>query len=420
MDQVYIGRQPIFDAGLQVRAYELLYRSCPTCARAAVEEPEQATAQVILNLFMEFGLEHLAGRHDAYVNLPRGFLVGDYPLPFAPRQVVLEVLEDVPVDQALLEGLRRLRRQGFRLALDDFVLDRSHAPLVGLADVVKLDVQALSEPELRRQVQALGGRGLTLLAEKIETPEQFRMAQALGFQLFQGFWFAQPHVLERRTLAPSRLTVLRLLARLHDPRAGVGELAEAVGQDVALTYKLLRYLNSAFLGLGRPITSLHHAIVYLGIRNLRNWVTLIAFSTLEDKPAELLVTALVRAKMCELLAPTREDGAPETYFTAGLLSMLDVMLDQPMDALLEQLPLAPEITSALLRGEGRLGQVLRCVLAYERGEWDALSQEHPHPTKESGTKEEAACPTARLPEAYLEAVAWADRAMAELNVRAAA
>ncbi|RMD80739.1 MAG: HDOD domain-containing protein [Gammaproteobacteria bacterium] len=425
MDQVYIGRQPIFDAGLRLRAYELLYRSCPGCNEARVEQPEQATAQVILNLFMEFGLEHLVGRHDAYVNLPRGFLVGDYPLPFAPRQVVLEVLEDVPVDQPLLEGLRRLRRQGFRVALDDFVLEPSRASLLELAEVVKLDLQALPEGELERQVQTLRRRGLTLLAEKIETPEEFERAKALGFQLFQGFWFARPHVLQRRTLSPNRLSVLRLLARLHDPKAGVGELAEAVSQDVAITYKLLRYLNSAFLGLGRPITSLHHAIVYLGIRNLRNWVTLIAFSTLEDKPAELLVTALVRAKLCELLAPGREDGSPETYFTAGLLSMLDVMMDQPLEELLAQLPLAPEIQAALLRGEGRLGQTLRCVLAYERGDWERLARELPGPSEGSEEQgragaEAEACPAQRLPELYLQAVAWADQAMAELNVRAAA
>src|ERR1700712_1969273 len=242
-DSVHLGRQPVFDANLTVVGYELLFRRAGSTS-ADVSDPEQATADVVVKTFADFGLEAVVGKKLAFVNLPRGFLTGRKPLPFSPEQVVLEILEDVVADAEVLAGVRRLREQGFRFALDDFVWAEGAEALIELCDYVKLDVLALAPEALADLVRRLRPSGVRLLAEKVETQEQFEACRALSFAYYQGYLLSKPTVLTRRSLDSTRLACLRLLAVLAGDDYDVADAEAAIRSDPGLTLRILRTVNS--------------------------------------------------------------------------------------------------------------------------------------------------------------------------------
>ncbi len=371
MEDVFVGRQPIYGRDLELFAYELLYRGGDVDF-ADFTEGDRATSQVLLNTFTEFGIDRVVGRHLAFVNLTRGFITGEYPLPVPREQVVLEVLEDIQPDPEVLAGLRRLRREGFKIALDDFVITRENESLLPLADIVKVDVLALERDGVREQVQALRPYGLKLLAEKIETREQFEECLELGFDYFQGYFLARPFVLRGSSLPASRINLLRLLAEIQDPGTDFDRVNEIVCQDVSLSYKLLRHMNSALYGMPRKFESIRETVVYLGLSTVRNLACLFLLSNVPETPHELIVTSMLRAKMCALLAAAAGLENLNAHFTAGLFSTLDVLMGSPMPAIVERLPLSKELAAALARGEGPLGEALAATIAYERGEWDKV------------------------------------------------
>lgn len=396
MSNIFIGRQPIYDQDLQVHAYELLYRDSSTNAATHTDD-DMATAQVVVNAFVDFGLERIVGSKLAFINMPRSYLVGDLPLPFPADQVVLEILETTPIDANLISSVHELARRNFVIALDDFIYHEKLEPLVDIASIIKIDFMALSTDEIREHLDKLKDCHVKLLAEKLETPADFKLALDMGFDYFQGFFFCKPNVVASRTISPNRLGVIQLLASLQNPDADIGDIEKIISTDVGLSYKVLRYLNSALYSLPRKIESIRHAIVYVGLPTIKNWFSLVALSKIDDKPPELVATALVRARMCELLAT--KDKSREMFFTVGLLSVLDAMLDQPMAPIMRQLPLAVEIKTALLNHTGPAGETLACVLAYERCEWDKLAEL---------TRAED------LPKLFVEAVDWANAALREL------
>ncbi len=399
MRSIFIGRQPIYDRKLHVYAYELLYRSGEENS-AGLPDGDTATSQVILNAFTEIGIENLVGEHLAFINLTRGFIIGDNPLPLAQGKVVLEVLEDIVVDEPLIEAVRKLSQSGYLIALDDFIFHESLRPLVDIADIIKIDVRALTRETVSAHVKALRSSKARLLAEKVETQEEFEYYKELGFDYFQGYFFSRPKVITRHAIPANRLAILRLLGRLHDPDVAIKELEVLISQDVSLSYRLLRYINSAFFSLPRKVESLHQAIVYLGNASIKTWVTLIALSGIDDKPSELLTLALVRGKMCELLAERLKLPDKESYFIVGLFSALDAMMDAPLAQVVENLPLSPTVVAALLKHEGRAGEALHCTLAYEKSDWDQI---------DCSRMDENV-----IAQSYLDAVAWADQAMKEL------
>ncbi len=400
MRRIFIGRQPIYDRALQVYAYELLYRSGEENS-AGLPDGDAATSQVILNAFTEIGIENLVGNHLAFINLTRGFIIGDNPLPLTQGKLVLEVLEDIVVDAALIDAVRKLSQAGYLIALDDFIFHESLRPLIDVADIIKIDVRALTRETVSAHVTELRRSKARLLAEKVETQEEYEYYKDLGFDYFQGYFFSKPKVITRHAIPANRLAILRLLGRLHDPAVSINELNALISQDVSLSYKLLRYINSAFFALPKKVESLHQAIVYLGNQAIKTWVTLIALSGIDDKPHELMTVALVRGKMCELLAERLKLPNKDSYFITGLFSTLDAMMDAPLAQVVENLPLSPEVVAALLRHEGQAGQALHCILAYERGEWDQI---------DCNRMDDSV-----IVQSYLDAVAWADQAVKELG-----
>lgn len=392
MSSVFVGRQPIYDRHQAVYAYELLYRAGPDnhCPHDAAEA---ATAQVILNSLVEIGLDRLVGGGLGFINVTGPFLCGE-PVPLPRERMALEVLEGVEVDEALLEALGGYVRAGYTIALDDFVLSEENRALLELAHIVKLDVLNADVEDLRQRIAALKPHGVKLLAEKVETHEVHRQCLDLGFDYFQGFFFCRPQVVAGHGLPANRLTAMQLLAELQDPHVTVEQLETLVRRDPVLSYRLLRYVNSAFFALPRHVDSIRQAVIYLGQRAIRTWATLLTLAAIDDKPHELVTTALVRARMCEQLAGDDSETA-QSAFVVGLFSILDAMMDAPLATIVESLPLTSEVAAALLDREGRLGALLDCTVAYERGDWTAMTPP-------------AGIDAVAVRDAYLDAVQWAD------------
>ena len=374
MSDIFVGRQPIYNTNLGVYGYELLFRS-GTQNSAVMDEvsADGATSTTILNAFLEIGLEKLVGKRYAFINLTENFLLSEEALPFAHEQVVLEVLEDVPVDDKLLAALKRLKAQGFMIALDDYIYNPAHKPVVEIADLIKIDLMALSQREVIEHVKVLRQFSAKLLAEKIETMEEFEFCQKLGFDYFQGYFLSKPRIVSSKSLPTNKLAVLNLLAVLQNPNSETEELEEAISFDVSMSYKILKLINSAFFNLTRKIESIHQAIVIIGRNQLRSWASMMALASLDDRPSEVIHIAMIRAKMCELLAEQAKLGQIEKFFTVGLFSALDILMGREIPELIEPLPLSEEVVDALLQRKGDLGEALDCVLAYEQSDFDNVS-----------------------------------------------
>ena len=385
MTNIFLARQPILDHDQSVEGYELLYPRDQTL----FGDGELATARVALNALTEIGLEHLVGQSRAWINVTPEFLLLDLVRNLPPDRVVLELHAARIVDQSMLDLILGLRGAGYVLALDQFRFTPTLEPLLRVVDIVKLDMHALGPRELARQASKLTPYGLTLVAEKIESYDDVRIATAAGCDLFQGYFFCRPHLIGGRAIPPSRLGLMQLASALQDPTIELAELERLISGDVALSYRLLKYINSAYYGLRGRIASIKQAIALLGIEPLRRWATLTIFAELGDKPRELFVTALIRAHFCQH-AGTTQDGPEVELFTLGLFSVLDALIDTSMDTALQNLPLTPSMRDALSDHTGA-GRLLDCVQAIEHGDFEQANQILDDCSQH-----------------YLESVAWSD------------
>jgi EAL and modified HD-GYP domain-containing signal transduction protein len=396
----FVGRQPIFDASRNVVAYELLFRRGSTSS-AEIEDGDLATAQTLVGGIMDFGLDHLVGDKLAFVNMTRSFLLGQDRLPALQHRLVLEVLEDITPDAEVIAAVANLARRGYTIALDDFIFREELLPLVELAHIIKLELPKIDPAELAGHVRRLRQYPCRLLAEKVETYAEFERCRALGIDYFQGYFLSKPETLSSRKLPANKLAVLRILSQVQNPDITLDELERLITTDVALSYRILRFANSAHAGAGRKVDSVRRAVVVTGMQQIRSWISLIALARLDDKPAELLRTALMRSRLCELLGRELGHGATDADFSAGLFSTLEALLDKPIKEILESLPLETTLAAALRWHEGPVGAVLRCTLAAERCDWA--------PALELGLTEERAAGL------YLEAIAWTESSWASLS-----
>lgn len=373
MKDIYIARQAIYNRKMGVFAYELLYRSSDINRAPKTFDGTMATTEVLLNTFMEIGFSTLVGRHKAFVNLPESYFINPTPMPFEPGQVVLEILENLEVNDQLIQSVKGLKAKGFVLALDDYIFEPKWDPIIKLVDIVKVEITGLDRIELEIRCKRLRSKGpQLLLAEKVETMEDYEFCKNAGFDFFQGFFFSKPKVVKGRKLDDNQIVVLKLLQMLNNPNSDLNQISHVISHDIGLSYKVLRYVNSAAVGLRQKVESIQRAILLMGLNKIRAWASLMALSGIKGKPMELFNQALIRAKLCEELIRATRQGNPESAFTAGLFSMLDVMLDQEIDVVFSQLPLSDEILAAILRNEGFIGQALACAIAYERHDWDGM------------------------------------------------
>lgn len=370
MSEVFVGRQPIYSRNLGVYAYELLFRSGELQNASGAVSADGATSQTIVNTFIEIGLEKIVGSRFAAINLTESFLLEEDKLPISPKQVILEVLEDVPVTTELLHAVKRLHDQGFIIALDDYIYNPSHKPLIEMCQLIKIDIMALSREQLVQHVKQLQPFGKKLLAEKIETLEEFDFCMDLGFDYFQGYFLSRPRIIKSTTLPQNKLAIMNILALLQDPDSDIDEIEEAISSDVAMSYKILKLMNSAFFNFNNKIESIKQALLLLGRKKLNSWAAMTALSKLEEQPSEMIRIAMTRAKMCELLAESANLKPIENYFTTGLFSALDILMESSLDFLLKPLPISEELRNAVTKKQGIMGEALKCTLAYEVSDWE--------------------------------------------------
>lgn len=373
MDGVFIGRQPIYDRKQNVFAYELLFRNSEQ-NYAQIDDPDRATSELIVGALTELGLNTIVEDKIGFINLTRNFVVGSLPIPGAQDRLVLEVLEDIELDDKVLSGIQKLKQQNYTIALDDFIFYPHLTPLVEIADIIKIDLLALDAQQLADHVARLQKYPVKLLAEKVETHEQYEHCQQLGFEYFQGYFFSKPNIISGKRTPANRMALLNLLGRISDPDADIDTLEKLISSDVTLSFRLLRYINSSQYSLDQNIESIKHAIMLLGVETVRSIACLIMFTTIDDKPFELFITAFIRAHMCEQAAKqTGQAKYAATYFTVGLFSVMDSIMDQPMQSVMDQLPFAEPIKNAILHHQGPMGEVLDISVTFQEGRWDELT-----------------------------------------------
>jgi len=394
----FIARQPIFCRDQDVLGYEVLFRSN---AENAFSAPKQDAATLSVDALLQFGLDRVISGRLAFINCTSEFLRRDYLTLLPPDRVVGEILETVPANQEMLDACRRLKTSGYHLAVDDFAGSPAAMPFLEVADYVKVDFIRTSPLEQARIAKELSRPNLVLIAEKVETREALQRATSMGYHYFQGYFFCRPQVAQRRAIPTQKLQYMRVMQIVNQPEVDLQHLARAIKQDASLTYRLLRYMNSPLFALRTTVTSVQHALALLGELAIRKWISLVSVSAMsEDKPAELVMLPLIRARFCELIAlATILRYQAEELFLMGLLSAMDAILDMPMNALLGEIPVSDDIKFALLGGAGKFRDVYEIVLNYETGSWEPLLQA----LKRVRISEEL------LPQLFLQSLDWANQ-----------
>lgn len=392
-EHYFLARQPILDRNLKLFAYELLFRVSDANSAPQDLDSVSATAQVLTNA-MEIGLERLSRGHLTFINQPREFLLDPTLLPIDPIRVMLEILEDVTPDEEVLAGVRDLRENGFKIALDDVVDAEIYEALLPFVDTVKIDVREMPAEDWGAQIARVKAHGCMVLAEKVETEEEFNQLKDLGVDYFQGYFFARPRIVSGKRLPSNKVALLRLLSKLNDPDTDVDELHMLISQDVGLSVRALTYVNSAATALNRKIESVREAVIFLGRELIRNWVVLYIMSGIEGKADEIVTLGLVRGRVCELLAQRCRIEGADRFFTVGLFSVLDALLDVTLPDALQHLSLPQDLRDALVSRMGDKGTALQCALRLEAGE--------------AGSVQFRDLDECELGEVYIEAVEWAD------------
>jgi c-di-GMP-related signal transduction protein len=363
----FVARQPILTVDEKVFGYELLFRDGVEdfFRHSDADEASRST----LNTAMLLGLDVLCDGRRAFVNCTREMLLKDYITLLPSEQAVAEILETVPADDLVVAACRRLKEAGYTIALDDFAVNDPREALTDLADIIKVDVRATSAADAAAMVKRYGPWRCRMLAEKVETREEFLATKKAGFLYFQGYFFRRPEILTAHEIPANRINYLRMLKAVSQRELDVREIENLVKSEAALCYRLLRYLNSAAFGFATEIHSVRHALAILGEREVRRWIRLVAtLGAGQGKSSELVLSAMVRARFCELLSPKIPHGDSD-LFLMGLLSMMDVILEIPMSQVLDNIPIDQETKAVLLGGASRLRLFYQLMLAQESGEW---------------------------------------------------
>lgn len=394
---VCMARQPIVDVNGKVVAYELLHRETATDEACHVDG-ERATAQVLTDAILAWGIPTVSNGLPLFVNFTPRLLVDEAATLLPAPSVVLELTEDMPANENTIAACRRLQAQGYAIALDDFVEDSVAERFLPFATYVKVDVLSTPAHRLGPIAMRLRPRGIKLVAEKVETQETAQKAAALGYELFQGYFFARPTTITTHAVTPRRAAYLDLLAAINDPEITIAELEKLVKRDASLSHRVLRCLQSASWGLRHEVSSIKEALILLGIEPVRKWTSIWAVAGMSGgRPAEVVTMALVRARMCEQLAAVHwGPRAASEFFLLGLCSLLDVMLQTTIAVATADLPLPLTIREALKGAPGRARSVLDCVIAYEQGDW----------IRADTAAQFAGIVTRTLPDAYGDALQW--------------
>ena len=372
--EVHVARQPIFNVEKKVIGYELLFRN-GTDDYFPGSDADQATADVINSSFFLKIVDDLSGGKRAFINFSPRLLKHKIITILPSQSLAIELAEPLEIEPEILTACRELKEQGYMIVLDDFVFYQSSEELVKIADMVKVDFVKTSESERLRIARRIKPMGVALLAQKVESYFDFKQAKEYGYEYFQGYFFGRPEVFSGRDIPGYTVNYLNMLREASRSEIDIDKLEQIFRRDVALSFKMLKFINSTFFGLRNKISSVRQALVLLGRKEILKWVSLLALQNIaQDKPDELVTLSLIRARFGELLAfqlgwSKRSDQA----FLVGLFSLVDAMLDRPMDDILRELPLEADIVAALLRGDNDLGTLHAMARHYEKAEWDEFA-----------------------------------------------
>jgi c-di-GMP-related signal transduction protein len=409
---IFVARQAIFDRESQVHAYELLYRAQAGSDKFTSDDESGTTLDVISGSLLTIGLNNIAAGKKVFINFGRSLLLEGLVSILPKESVVIEVLETTEPDAAVVDCCRKLQNLGYTIALDDFVGDARFEPLVATAKVIKVDIRQTSRAEQERLLATYQPRGIAMLAEKVETREEFELAANLGYDYFQGYFFARPDVVSQKEIQPVVVTSLQVLRQLQNLEINFKELESLIRKDVALTYKLFRYVNSALLSRGGNIQSIKSALVRLGEDGIRQWATIATFPRIaKHKPEELVACAMLRARFSENLARSTGDSRYPSAYLIGLFSVLDALLDQPLEAALNEVGLAPMINDVLLgapTADERLATIHKLLSFYEAGEWEQVRL----------SARSLELTDTAVADAYVDATEWANQIASHLRVEA--
>jgi EAL and modified HD-GYP domain-containing signal transduction protein len=379
---IFVGRQPILDKHGDIFGYELLYRNSHKNFFPNVD-PEQATIGLLVNTFLTLGVERVSGNSLSFINFTGELLAQDIFSSLDPEQVVIEVLENVEITPSLLTKMRLLKETGFRIALDDFILQQQysvHSELFKIVDFIKVDYLGTT-PSERIGIEKFIKKypAIVLLAEKIETEAQFEAAKASGYSLFQGYFFSKPEIVTGIEIPMNISLHFQIIERLHTEPPDIDEIVGLIMHDISLTYKLLRLINTYAFGVPKRISSIKQAIVLIGLRETKRWITVLALREIGDgtgngRTKALADYSLTRAKTCELLA--KKDGRqnPEEYFLAGMFSLFDVIMRRDWDAILQLIPLSDEVAHTVRGKQTEITPYLQLAEAVECFDWSRIEQ----------------------------------------------
>lgn len=373
MHPTFFARQPIYDRDLKITAYELLYRGLSGEDASHIEDGDAASSQMLMTTFSTLHDEAVIDDKHIYINLTHNLLLNMPKIGLPTEKVVLEILEDITPSKELIKAIKHLKYEGYQIALDDFEYEENRRPLMELADIIKYDLFVLDKLKLDRQLARIEPYDVKLLAEKVETHEVQQHCMDLGFDYFQGYFLCRPKSMQSKRLPVNRALMVKLLAQLQQKNVSLADISQLITQDPLLSFKIMRLFSSAASPLSQKISTVEEAVKILGLDHIRNWCNIILLSNLDDKPHALLITSLVRAKMCEQLFEFGQLDNPASGFTLGLFSTLDAMLDLPMVDIINKMSLSDEVRAALTDHSGLLGELLKAVVAYEQGHWDSVS-----------------------------------------------
>jgi EAL and modified HD-GYP domain-containing signal transduction protein len=394
---VFVARQPIFDRNKKIYAYELLFRSGASNCFPDIDG-ETATTSLLSSSFFTVGIDRIVSGKIAFINFTEDLITKGTPHLFASGKMMVEILENVAPTPEIIASCNKLKDNGYELALDDFVYSKKFEELLHLSDIIKVDFRLTPLEKIEEMIPSLQKYNCKLLAEKIETYEEFEKAMALKFNYFQGYFFSKPEVLKNKDLSASQMTMFRLITQINAAEFDISALGDLVSHDVSISYKLLNYLNSAYFSRLQPISSITQAIGYLGEKGFRLFVSLIATSMLaENKPDALVKMAVIRARFLQLIGQELNKDSNE-MFLLGLFSLIDAMLDRNMKEILKQLSISEKIKEALIDRKGELYVFIRLIETYETGNWTAFR----YAQKKSGMGD------IKILDFYVQAIAWAD------------
>ncbi|MCW8934775.1 MAG: HDOD domain-containing protein [Gammaproteobacteria bacterium] len=368
MAEIFVGRQPIYTRDLDVYAYELMSHSTKDESGESIEG-DMATSQVIINAFMEIGIDKLVGKNIAFITLTEHFLKSDYELPLPADRVILKIPSYINVTDDVIEGAKRLTTAGFKLALDNYLQHPSLQPLASMASVIDINIENLSAAEIRAHLKILKKLHPVILADHVKDHDAYDICREVGVDYIQGYFLNRPRIISGETLDSNQMSIINLLSILHNSETDTDTVVDTISKDVALSYKILQLMNSAFFSRSTKIDSIQHATVMLGRKQLCTWASMMALSGMDNKPREQVRISMVRARSCELLANKANLKPADSFFTVGMFSSLDLLMDKSLEELISPLPLADNVIAALLNREGDLGEAINCTLAQEEGDW---------------------------------------------------